>query len=376
MAYTDTGLQANKDYYYRVSAVNAIGESEKSASVTAKPGNQQVVEVNFASEPDGTLTIINSTKYDMVLFHTTPSLKSVIGGVYSYTEVVKDISKKVPDFNIGGPMVIRAMKKSEYDANIADLSKGRIEYSAFAAYGQGKQFRAILTSEWDGEYSYLVMNRLFNRGVELRKGSKNGEKIAYLSAAASPTPLYATSLSSITIYPVYVAYNTQSKSLVYYESNEWKDTQEVAPRLNPTVPYQFPPIDIDANSMFNTVNLPYATIVIQNNATRVANVNVGLSQQTAQSNNPQMEPGAKETFDIEGGAGNGTQLALNFTLVTNQVTVNIRFAGSSELPRIKNGYIYNVTLNYTGTDIMNPAHYSAVIEEGEAIDTSQFLIAQ
>ena len=380
-AYTDTELQPNKDYFYKVTAVNSTGESEKSSTATAKTlQSSQPGEVDFGSDPNGTITIINATIYDMVLFVNQPSLANLIGGVYAGDSVVKDISNKVIDFNIGGPVIIQAMKKTEYDANIETLRNAKIEYSTMTSYGQGKQFRATLTSDWDGNFGYRVRNSTMNSGLELRKGNVFGEKIAYISPGENML-LRSKTIDTIDLFPVWVAYNTQSKSLVYYETTDWRDTERAGPRTEADGYQQiiFPPDNVAIN--WENVTLPFATIVAVNTSGRLAEFNLGTTRLNSQDNFPNINPGQTATYDITGGPGEGTSLSLRFSpMATVYVPLRAPNAELNEIPKIKNGYIYDVELRYLGdnfgNDIMNPLNYSAIITEREKIDIRQFLIVQ
>lgn len=194
------------------------------------------------NEPSGTLTVINNTKYDMVLFKGLPSIPNIIGGVQATSEVIKDISDDVPDFGIGGPMVIRVMKKSEYDTNIDDLSKGKLYYSELTAYRQNITYRMAISSLLDGNFGYIVSNRSSAWGLELRRNSSDGEKIAYISPAESNILIQDSSSDIITIFPVYIAY-TQSELVSIFPAGI-EDICDIAPRSGIYDTYIFPLRDL------------------------------------------------------------------------------------------------------------------------------------
>jgi len=335
-------------------------------------------EIKWTGNPNGTLTVVNNSPYDMVVFiGRTITKNGILGGVKSGRTLTLDVSTMVEDFQTGGYMIIRAVRLEEYEKNKNALSLAKVDYSAMATYGAGKKYRAELISTTDGQFSYMVQNRS-DYGLELRLNSMDGEKLAYLSPKQVRYPLFSSTNDAITLFPVYVAYNTRSQSIVTFAPTAEADHQDVQPRaIGPSVQeYDFPPQDRDLAIVFGAITLPFATITVQNNATRDSSFCIGTSTRKAESNYTLVSSGQLESYEIPATQA-GQQLALNCGLLTNTVRVPVRFAGETTNPVIKNGYIYQVTLTYSGTGAVDQvASYTATIEEKEAINTSDLLVAK
>lgn len=346
---------------------------------TGDDGNKQDGNnINWNSEANGTLTVVNNSQDDMVMFiGKTPTLNSILGGVRSGRTITLDVSDDVEDFQVGGYMILRAIRLTEFEKNKADLRLAKVDYSAMATYGAGKKYRAELISTTGGEYSYIVQNRA-NYGLELRLNSPDGEKLSYLSAKQSRTALYATTPEAMTIWPVYVAYNTRSQSIVTFAPKDYAQSQDVQPRAigSSISEYDFPPQDADLSIVFGAVSLPFATITVTNNATRDSSFCIGTSTRKAESNYSLVSSGQIESYEIPATEA-GQELALNCGLLNNSVRVPVKFDGQTTTnPTIKNGYIYQITLSYTGSAVDQVASYTAVIREIEKINTSDILVAQ
>lgn len=74
--------------------------------------------INWSNEASGTLTVLNNTNKDMILFQgQTPSASSILGGVRATSSRTFDISDDVDDFDVGGYMILRGISKDEYEKN-------------------------------------------------------------------------------------------------------------------------------------------------------------------------------------------------------------------------------------------------------------------
>jgi len=115
--------------------------------------------INWDNEPNGTLTVLNNTSRDMILFQgQTPTSNNILGGILAGATKTFDISGDVDDFSIGGYMILRAISRDEYDKNKSNLANAKIEYSAMATYGQGKKFRTEINPAYTGDYYYKEMD--------------------------------------------------------------------------------------------------------------------------------------------------------------------------------------------------------------------------
>ncbi|MBD5434656.1 MAG: hypothetical protein HDR35_10265 [Treponema sp.] len=170
-------------------------------------GENSSASISWSNESSGTLTVLNNTNKDMILFQgQTPSVSNILGGVRATSSRTFDISDDVDDFDVGGYMILRGISKDEYEKNQQDLSAAKIEYSAMATYGNGKKFRAEISPSYSGDYYYKLTNK-GRIGMELRKDSPDGEKIGYLPALATNYAIYSNSSDDLTIYPVYLQQN-------------------------------------------------------------------------------------------------------------------------------------------------------------------------
>jgi len=333
--------------------------------------------INWNGNPNGTLTVVNNSMSDMVVF-TGQSLtpNGILGGVRAGKTLTLDVSAKEDDFQTGGFMILRAVRLAEYTANKGNLALAKVDYSAMATYGAGKKYRAELRSTSDGQFTYMVHNRS-DYGLELRENSPDGEKIGYLSPKQVRRAMFSPTNDPLTISPVYVAYNVRSQSIVTFAPTGLLDSQDVQPRaVGQTVTeYSFPPEDANLAVVFGAIDLPFATITVQNNATRDTSFCIGSTTRKAESNYQLVSSGMLESYEIPS-TKNGQVLALNCGLFANAVRVPVRFEGQTANPSIKNGFVYAVTLSYVSGPADQAASYSAVIQEVEQIDTSDLLIAR
>ncbi|MDR0451741.1 MAG: hypothetical protein LBH15_01700, partial [Treponema sp.] len=172
-------------------------------------GNNNGVQqggIKWDSDANGTLTVINTTQKDMIIFQgQTPSSANILGGVRATSMKEFDVSDDVDDFDVGGYMILRGISRTEYEANTSNLSLAKIEYSAMATYKVGKKYRVEISPNYTGDFGYKVTNK-GRIGLELRKNSPDGEKIAYLPSLATNVMLYAEASTSLSIFPVYVYY--------------------------------------------------------------------------------------------------------------------------------------------------------------------------
>jgi hypothetical protein len=326
--------------------------------------------ITWTNEPNGTLTIINGTNKDMVLFEgQTPSIGNILGGVRATEERKIDISAKVSDFNTGGYIILRGISKDEYEANKANLSRANIDYSAMATYGQGKQFRAEISANYIGDYGFRATNS-GRIGMELRKGSPDGEKIAYLPSLASNFLIYSDSNSGIAIFPVYVYFNRQKQTITTVKPTSHFESVTVAPRdvggsQVPTV--QFPADStLTWEQILADLSSPVAYFNVSNNVQNQGAyfTIAGGTALNAQNGYDMLNSGEQLTFELESTAA-GTGKNIVITLYSGQIRVPARFAGETTNPVIENGYDYTITLNHKGGAVNVAENYEAILEKGE-----------
>jgi len=329
---------------------------------------------SYKNNSSGTTTVINNTAYDMLLFTGEVIGKNyIVGGVKSNNEATINFSNE-SDFQVGGYKLLRAVKQTEFDAN-GDQS--RIDHSALVTYGEGKKFRVDIRSTTDGDYQYTVYNRSRDYGLELRRNSPEGDKVAYLTKAEVRRVINSPNSTELTLYPVWVAFNTQTKSIVTFTPTETLTALDIQPkRANEDVsPYYFPLDGTSTNIVFPDVQLPFATVQVRNNGSMNANFRVANTIRTPESGYTGITSGARESFEIRS-LGDG--LNLNLAMAQGQIVVPVRFqdSPSDSTVTIENGFLYTVTLNLKpGADQSLAASYEAWLVKGAAINTSDLLIS-
>ncbi|MDR2194685.1 MAG: hypothetical protein LBP19_09550 [Treponema sp.] len=356
------------------------GGGDDSGTKTGTGNGNGTDGIQWESEPSGTLTTLNNTSKDMIVFQgQTPNTSNILGGVRANSTRVFDISDDVDDFDVGGYIILRGISKEEYEKNKANLSAAKAEYSAMATYGQGKKFRTEINPAYSGEYYFKITNggRI---GMELRKNSPDGEKIGYLPALATNYALYSSSADDLTIFPVYVFYSNISKTVTTVRATSFAESASVGPRPVTDQSVQTVRLPNDPNIQWDQIvgNIvyPVAFITVTNN---VANQSSRFASSSkvhfAQNGYDSINSGESLTFEISATEA-GQQINLNCTLYGGTTTVAVKTAyggtttvavktAGNETPVIKNGYDYTVTLTYTGGgELTAPASYTAVITEG------------
>jgi hypothetical protein len=328
--------------------------------------------INWDNETSGTLTVINNTGKDMVIFQgQTPSASTILGGVRGTSTRVFDVSDDVDDFGAGGYMILRGMTLNEYNANKANLSAAKVEYSAMATYGSGKKYRAEISSSYTGDYYFKVTNG-GKIGIELRKDSPDGEKIGYLPALATNYLIYAASTNSMTVYPVYVYYSTISKEVTTIKPSSWADSASIGPRPvteSSVSTLRFPASEISWASIVGNITYPVAFITVTNNVTNQdARFASSSKVYFAQNGYDSVNSGETNTFEITA-TNAGQSITLNMQLYGGNLAVPVK-DGSGNTPTIKNGYDYAITLTLTGGAVDQAASYTAVITEGSKRDVA------
>jgi hypothetical protein len=339
----------------------------------------QYYEGDFRNNRNGTVEVVNNTQYDMLLFTgETISPNYVVGGVKAGSTNTVNFSNE-SDYTVGGYKLLRAVKQSEY-ALYKDLS--RIDHTALITYRDGAKFRTNIVSTTDGAYQYTVYNRSRDYGLELRKNSTDGDKVAYLTRGEVRRVINSPTNTELTLYPVWVAYNKVTKSIVTFSPSGNLEYQDVQPKNSSedVAPYYFPYGGSTTNIVFDNVELPFATIQIRNNAYMNTNFRVANTIRTPESGYTGITSGARESYEIK---STGEGMNLNLAMNQQQIIVPIRFADGDTnkendqagLPIIRNGYVYTVSLVLVGSDQGATGSYTAVLEKGDAIDKGDFIVS-
>jgi hypothetical protein len=330
---------------------------------------------------DGTLTIINSTSKDMVIFQgQTPSTTSILGGIKANTTKEFDVSDDVDDFEVGGYMILRGIPKDEYEANKANLSKAKIEYSAMATYGKGKKYRTEISPNYTGDFGYKVTNS-GRIGLELRKNSPDGEKIGYLPSLATNVMLYAETATALSIFPVYVYYTKSSGTITIVKPTSHFEAVLATPRplANATSiqTYSFPN---DPTVTWDTIKAslesPVAYFTVTNNVPNqgIYFTRAGSNNLYAQNGYDAVGTGEQLTFEL-GSTVAGAEQNIVISLYNGSIKLPAKFANETKYPTIKNGYDYTVTVSHTGGSVQEAANYTVTLTEGERRDIADEIIS-
>jgi len=311
--------------------------------------------IKWTNDANATLTVLNNTTKDMVIFQgENPTINGILGGVRGGTIRDFDISNKVSDFNVGGFIILRGITLNQYNANKSNLNLAKIEYSAMATYGRNMKFRTEIMPSYIGDYGYKV-NNIGRIGMELRKGSPDGEKVAYLPALKLDMPLYADSTSTYTLYPVYVYFSRSNGQVTTLKPTSVFESVTVAPRaLTGTTPiqsYTFPS-DQGAtwDSIKKTLTSPVAYVTVTSNVSnQTGRVTIaGTSQLTSQNGLDGIGSGETWTYEIASTvAGTEKELVLQYYGTALNLPVKL----NGVIPVLKNGYDYNVTVRGSGSSV-------------------------
>jgi hypothetical protein len=328
----------------------------------------------WVSESNGTLEVISNSSKDMLIFQgQTLEVSKLMGGVRANTTRTFDVSDDVTDFAVGGYLILRGITLDEYNAHKTNLTLAKIEYSAMATYGQGKKYRTEISSSYMGDYGYKVGNS-GSIGLELRKNSPDGEKIAYLPKLATNVMVYSATSNALAIFPVYVYFNKSTQQVTTVQPTSHFESVTATPRpiANATSiqTYLFPN---DPTVTWETIKKSLASPVAYLSVTNsVGNQGAyftiaGSNALFAQNGYDAIGSGEQLTFEVESTV-DGTSKNIVMTLYNGTIQVPVRFAEETAFPTIKNGYDYTVTLSGSGNDVAN---YSAVITEVGQRDISK-----
>lgn len=327
----------------------------------------------FRNNQNGTVEVVNNTSYDMLLFTgEIISVNYLVGGVKSGTRSNVNFSNE-SDYQVGGYKLLRAVKQSEFDVH---QDQSRVDHTAMVTYGEGRRFTTDIRSTTDGDYQYTVYNRSRDYGLELRLNSPEGQKVAYLTKGEVRRIIQSPNQTELTLYPVWVAFNNQSKSIVTFTPTDTLSALDIQPkRSNEDVsPYYFP-LGGTNIIQFPDVDLPFATILVRNNGPLNANLRIANTIRTAESGYTGISSGSRESYEIR---STGEGLNLNLAMSQQQTVVPVRFEDNpgAATVTIQNGYVYNIALNLkSGGAADNPADYEAWLIESSKINTSDLLVS-
>jgi hypothetical protein len=329
---------------------------------------------SFRGNGSGTVTVINPTDHDMLLFRRGALIDgSIIGGVKAGKTALLSFSSE-SDFTVGGFEVLYAIKQSEYTAAKAN---SKIDYSVMVTYRNNDQFRVTIQSRYDGNYSYICFNRSDDWPMEIRKNTPDGEKIAFLARREGYYRAYASTTDPFIAYPVWIAYNSYSRMITTFTpTGGLSDGPQTIQPQQDAEDYYFP--SGGQTTIKFDIELPFASIAVTNNAplsSQSAYFRNGGSRYTPESNIQLIGSGRRASFEVR---SDGTGINLNLALGTMQtIIVPVREENKpSDLPVLENGWYYTVSLRFKdGGDPDDPNDYTAWLVKQQQINQSQFLSA-
>jgi len=344
-------------------------------------GKHDVYEdgINWDGSNSGTLELVNGSNKDMVVFvGQTPSPSSILGGVRAGATVKHDISRHVSDFAVGGYAILRGVTKEEYDKNASDPAKAKIEFNAMVTYRGGTMYRYNINPNYMGSNGFRVINR-GRIGMELRKDSPDGEKVAYLPALQQNQMVYTETTDALTLFPVYVFYNRSTGEVTTLKSTTLLESISATPRplgasSNAIQNYYLPNDEtLTWAAIVGTLKQPAAYVTIVNNIPNQSGyVTNALSRRLISQNGyDAIGSGEKLVFEVES-TEEGAPINLTIVFYGGTVTVGALFEGETTPPIIKNGYNYTVTVTYLPGEggLQNQANYKATIVQGSKRDVS------
>jgi hypothetical protein len=342
-------------------------------------------DINWKTESAGTLEITNGSNKDIVLFvGQTPRSDAILGGIKAGATKLFDVSDDVPDFGVGGYMVLRGVSVDEYENNKDNLASAKIDFSAMATYKSGQKYRLNINPSYIGDFGFIVDNTA-PVGMELRKDSPKGEKVAYLPALQRNQKIYTSSADALALYPVYVYYNTTTGEVSTIETTDIFESRTASPRPLANAEsfqrYSFPVSESGWQGIVNGLTLPYGYLTVTNNLNESVYFTIGGGNAlTSQNGYNTIAVGESLKYEVEAadetedGSG-GRQINFVITAYGGKIMVPVRFANDYEgIPSIKNAYDYEISVSQrAGTDGRTSTDYTATIVQGKKRDLSKMI---
>jgi hypothetical protein len=228
-SYTDSNLTANTEYFYQIMALNVIGESDKSVTVSVKTGttggSSGSVDWNSYTEAGSfVFRVRNNTNKRLVAFKGNLTSTNLIGGVDS-RENEHGFKK---DSNIFGsvsedfPLIL--ITEEQYNANVGNLAVlektpfTRI-YAYYNAVGSNETVYEI-NEGLGGEYTLQVTPSI-RWNAELRLSGVHGTTLGYVTKEQYDTS-FKMNTGFYQVFPVVRQYNAFRNQIVSFYP-KWPD---------------------------------------------------------------------------------------------------------------------------------------------------------
>jgi len=170
-------------------------------------------EDGFRDNRRGSVTIVNTTQHDMLLFTGATRYDDLVGGVRANGERTLNFSTE-SDYAQGGARLLIAIRQSEVE-QFGSLN-AKIDDSTMITFREGISSTTSIITTMEGGFQYIVSNMNQQFGLELRGNSPNGPRLVYLSPGETNRIIQTADSYSIMLFPVWVAFNTQTRSIVTY----------------------------------------------------------------------------------------------------------------------------------------------------------------
>jgi len=362
-----------------------------SAAFTLFSCGQDAAEITLQwdSDSNGALEVVNTSGKDIVLFiGDRPTDSGLMGGVRAQSTRFVDICKYVPDCGVGGWVIIKGITRDIYNENVDNLTGvTKIDFSAMATYKSGQRYRIVIDYNTIGDNAVRLVNR-GRVGMELRKDSPQGEKVAFLPALQQNQLMYTQTTAGMTLFPFYVLYNSSTQTVTTLSASTMFESVQVSPRpaSGQIMTYYFPNDATDAwAKIVGTLKSPVAYVKVTNNVIGQSGYfTVGQGNRLlSQSGYDDIAPGEQLTYEIEADdavidtttnaiIGGGMPKALIGVFYGGLIRVPVLFYDSegnalTDPPVLYNGYDYSVSISGSGT---SEAGYKAVITRGNKRDLS------
>jgi len=266
---------------------------------------------------------------------------------------------------VGGFTLLRAVRRSEFAANGAN---SRVDHTVMLTYRQGVRSTADVRSTTEGNFQITVNNHSTQFALQLRENHAQGTVLAFLNAGELHRVINFSDTAMRTLFPVWVAYNTRTRSIVTSAPTghpfEAQSLIPVAPadQFQPILSFPYP----GAASGEFAVDLPFATVRVQNNTGILLQLRNAQAQIRTTSGLQGVNMGTWDVFEINPPTAGG--LNLNLANGAGTLSWDVRFLYENTPPVLERGFEYLIVLNST------VAGTTATLTRVAAIDTSDFLL--
>lgn len=174
------------------------------------------LDISFANEATGTLTVQNDVKEPLVLFAGSIANNHVIGGIKALDTRTFEIFDDLPSEKSRGTFLLRAVKESVYRSKGTALDKDDVIFGRVITYDsndRNKQTNITIQSRNGGD-GIVYFENDSNLVLELRLDSPEGETIAVLSPFQRKTQIHLEpNPYGYTYFPVWRYYDKKNDTI-------------------------------------------------------------------------------------------------------------------------------------------------------------------